>query len=761
MNLRIYLRKLQLKDFTGKNDVVYQAVNPSAPFNPSDIKAVPGSIPNNNWQDFTDSIANYEKLVLSWSIQHNSNGDVVNGSLQVQKGVSNTLQFERAAYEYLKSWLIKDIGCKLNAVEVKIVDEDCGYFEGYVVTPSQLNWCDIEGLCVYEVTLRQRDPLLQCVRSTPISDNWRGWFPTPDQPNSTKKHPRFSYCVEMRPNAILVIGWFNLGALGGITYILALLLTPIVNSIIFIANLIKFIGDVFGGNNKPLEYFNPNSLLDYFKILFVESAGCGREHPAPLISDYIRNVCDKCGIKYDETTIPIFFADTLTMVTSSSNGQKVTFKNPYKYACYLDAPMKRGIRRFNDLHLFSQSQPNQSYWVYQNAPLDTLDMLLNKVKDVYNSEWRIVDGTLYFNRKDQFLNEAPIYDFSEKGADRHKLINLCFEPFTAQMGAYCRGLYTIDSVDTSGNEGNQANGLVSFGDVSLNPNFSSSTPMDKTTQFSAARFRLDGNTTDYIMDAMQVIANGQILQIWLARQLADVATEISKYCDYALLLAAETTFSPKILLWDGVSYENARAIGSAGAVDNYRAPNALQMVAIKTNTNLSTSDQVPEINLEYPLEYNFSTGNKVYKQFRDIHPPNTFVQGSTFISNRSHEAGLYQVDDNWGSILFPNKYITRAVARLVNYPMYFAPQFKGGLWDRFHFIDDPRRKPQMNYNWTATIPACCEDIKRLQLNGDGMGVQLNTKVLLPTPFPGRTTGITLSLDSSNEIGKFIELKGEC
>lgn len=748
MRLRIYMRKRQLYNFAG-NPVIYQGSNPAT------ISAVPGTIPNNNWVDYTDSIANYDKLVLSWSIQHDTNGDVVNGSLQVQKGVSNTLQFERTSYDFIKSWLVDDVACKVNAIEVHIVDEDCSTFEGYQITTSQLSWCEIENLCVYDITLRQQDPLLQCMRSTPISDNWQGWFPTTG--TSTKKHPRFSYCVEMRPNAILVIGWFNLFALGGITYLLALILTPVINTIIAIINVIKVIGSLFGGSKADWQFFDPSTILEYFKTAGIEGAGCGREHPAPLISDYIRNVCDKCGINYSATTIPAFFSDTLTMTTSSSNGQQITFKNYHKYACYLDAPQKRGIRRFTDLHLFKQNPTNNSYWIPENAPLDTLDMCLNEIKGLYNSEWRIVDGTLYFNRKDLFLDESPLFDFSKNGSDRHKIIDgPCYEPFTVQIGSYCRGLYTVDAVDTSGNESAQSNGLVSFADFTLNPNFTSG-PIDKTTQFGSARFRLDGGTTDYIMDAMQVIANGQILQPWLIPQMRDVASEVSKYCDYALLMAAETTFSPKVIIWDGYSYENARAIGSAGAVDNYNAPNALQMVAIKTSTNLSTGDQIPQINLKYPLEYNYNSGTAVYKEFRDIHPPNTFVQGSTFISNKPHEAGLYQVDDNYAG-----GFIYRAVARLVNYPMYFAPQFVGGMWDLWHWIDDPRYKPMIDRSWSLKIEACCEDIERLKLNGDGMGAKLSTKVLLTEPlFPGKILNINLSFDSSNELGKYIELKGEC
>lgn len=748
MNLKIYIRKKQLFNFAG-TPVIYQGSNPAT------IKAVPGTLQNNDWVDVTAFVANYEKFTLTWSIQHNSSGEIETGSLQIQKGVSNTLQFEGDAFSYIRTWLVDNVAASLNVIEVKILDTDCGYYEGYMIKSDQISWCQ-DGLCVYDITLKQEDPLLYCIRSTPISDNWQGWFQA--RPANGKKHPRFSYCVEMRPNTLLVMGWFNLGALGGITYILALVLTPIINTVIAIINVIKTIGSIFGGNKADWKFFDPSSILDAFKQMFVEGAGCGREHPAPLISDYIKNVCDKCGITVNSDTAPIWYADNLTMTTSSSNGQPETFKNPYKYACYLDAPQKRGVRRFNGIHLFSSSQSSDEFYIPENAPLLTLDQYLNSLKDLTNSDWRIVNKTLYYNRKDQFLNDNYIYDFTKGSPDTNKLVNgVCFEPFTVTMGAYCRGLYTVDAIDTSGNEGGQSNGLISFADVNLNPNFSDQ-PIDKTTQFSACRFRLDGGTTDYIMDAMQVIVNGQLIQPWLVGQMRDVSAEIDKYANYALLMAAETTFLPKIIIWDGQDYKNARATGS----HNYSAPNQVQKVAIKTSTSLSNGDSIPEINYNYPLEYNFNNGTSTFKQFFEVHNPNTFVLGSEFLFGNGAEPGLYRVKNNYN----PNSnggVVAQGVARLVNYPMYFAPQWKGGMWDRFHFIDDPRRNPKLGWNWNLKIELCCEDLNKLKLLGDGRSVVLADKVKLPLPFyeTGRIKEITASYDSTNRYGKYIEIKGEC
>lgn len=732
MKLRIYIRKKQALDLNG-NPIIYVGQNSAS------LKAVPGAIPNNDWIDATDSVANLEKLTLEWSIQHNASGGVENGSIQIQKGVSNSLQFEGNSYKYIREWLVYDNAASLNVIEVRIEDTDCSYYEGYMIKSDQLSWCE-DGLCTFDITLRQQDPLLYCIRSTPISDNHQGWFPYTG--TSSKKHPRFSYCVEQRPNALLVIGWFNMITIGGVATALGAIIGTVFNIISAIVNIVT-IGTV------DLGWYKYDAIPNAIKQMLVEGAGCGREHPAPLIRDYITNICDKCGIHVDETTAPIFFADTLTMTTSTSEGQLETFKNPYKYSCYLNAPQKRGIRRFDGIDFFGSQTPSNSYWIPENAPLETLDMFLNRVKDVFNAEWRITNKTLYFNRKDQYLNETKVYDFSNNNSDRSKIVNgVCYEPFTVQMGAYCKGLYTVDAIDTSGNEGNQSNGLVSFADSLLNPNYSD-TPLDKTTQFSAARFRLDGGTTDYIMDAMQVVANGQILQPWLVPALKDVARKIDKYANYALLMAAETTFLPKILIWDGYSYDNARCIGSAGAVDEYRAPNSLQMVAIKTNTNLSTGDQIPEINYKYP----FSEA-PLNRQFRDVYPPQTQTLGSS-IAGGSRQAGLYEVTDYFGGL------IDRGVARLVNYPMFFGPQWRGTMFDRFHFIDDPRRNPKKGRNWSVKIALCCDDIQRLKLNGDGSQVQVAAKVGLPDNVDGRIMNIVATYDGSNDYGKYIELKGEC
>jgi hypothetical protein len=93
--------------------------------------------------------------------------------------------------------------------------------------------------------------------------------------------------------------------------------------------------------------------------------------------------------------------------------------------------------------------------------------------------------------------------------------------------------------------------------------------------------------------------------------------------------------------------------------------------------------------------------------------------------------------------------------------MYFEPHYRDTLWDRFHWIDDPRHNPRLHRNWSCKIDLCCDDLNKLQLLGEGQNAQLHSTVRLDTQYynTGVITEITVSYDSGQDIGKYIELKG--
>lgn len=736
MELKLYINQTVTYNLKGKR-IYYAGSNPQSlhvvehsktPFPQS------RSYPNNPAPiDVTEYVSDLHKLKLTWTSNKNSSGVSVAGASQMQKSASGTLTFEGKAYQWLKMWLIDDVSAPLNSVDVSIQQMDCGTYINYKITAADLQWCE-GSICTFDVTVKQKDEALNCIKRTLISHNEYGIFNP--LPQGGKKHPRFSYCNEQRPNGILVMVWWMAGVVSVPTL---LFMGPVlisfnmaivaINIIIGTINLLVKL--ISGHKNKKVNWktiptFDFRGMLDAYGALFIEAGGCGREHPAPLIRDYIENVCKYCNIKVDGNSAPIFFAQTMDVETS--HGWEYNVFNPHYNACYFHAPAKRGIRRFKSLSALRGLPNNTDYYIDDNSPLLTLDMFLDELKGLYNAEWRVKNNTLYFQRKDFFLQTAPLYDLSENGADRSKLLEgLCFEWNETKYPAYTRGIYTEDAADTCGNEAeNQMNGFAEHGSVDENPNFEG--VQDKRGGFGASKFRLDGASVDYLYDAMQIVVNGSFLTPFLAGMMFDlVGKHIEEFADYALLLKDENVTQPKVLLWDGNSYENARCI----------ATHTARWLA---NTSLTP----PVVNTRY----------NDHVEWWVRHAPQTFVRGSG-LTLPPNQPGYYLVTDFFGAREI------KKPAMLLNYPMYFEPGYEGTLWDWFHWIDDPFHKPVMNMNWQAKIDLCCEDIKKLALLGDLQDIKLGQKVVLPVQYynEGRITEIEVSYDVTDSTGPYIQLKG--
>lgn len=753
MSLKLYIRQKPIFQTYGFpiQEIHYEGANPQS------LNTVNGGIPPGarQWQnygqfiDITDYV-NLEKLTITFTVDRDTQGLQTPGSFNPKKTATGQLQFERLAYTLVKSWLVNDVSAALNLIEVKIQDTACGYYEGFVIQPKDLSWCESD-ICVFSVTMKQLDEQLLCIQRTFITDNWQGWFQK--VPAQNKKHPRFSYCNEIRPNGTLTMEWYLLTSLVGTFGLLFIAIVPLVNSIIFAINtsiiakinaIISVINNL-GGNVTPLNYIAYISLNDFFdgiSTMYIESSGCGREHPAALIRDYITNVCDKCGVKVNATTAPILFSPSLSIETSGRGIQNIQ-NNPYYNACYLNIPIRRGLRRFRRASIISGFQDaNNEYWIPDNDPQLYLDMFLDKIKVLFNAEWRLINGYLYFNRKDFFLANNYVYDFSENGSDRPKiLLGVCYEPNDQKYPASCTGIYTVDAADSCGMEaGNvngtgQMNGTVDFCRTDTNPNYSGI--LLKDSEFGATKFRFDGASTDYIYDALQVIMNGgafsasQIPGITFT-VLQQVAQQIDNYAAYALILSGDNAAQPKILLWDGVSYENAKTIRPKAAWDGV-APQPM-----------------PDMNLLYNGISPFAA-----QSWKVRHNPqtDTIGRGLTFSASPN---GIYRVEDLIGNV------VTERPALLVNYPMYFEPYYLDTLWDYFHWLDDPRRNPKMNINWHVRIPMCCADMVKLGVLSSSATTALLQRVKLPNNYymDGVLKQIELIYDVSDEFGLSIELSGE-
>lgn len=748
MELKLFIRQNPIfnPNISATQQIYYDGANPQSlsPYVGGLPIGSPRRWPNyGQFVDVTDFVSDIFKLRLSWSTNRDSNGQIAQGGFQTIKGVGGGLTIEKDAYYLLKKWLIEDVSATLNSVEVKILDTSCGYYTGYVIKSSDLTWCE-SGLCVFDVNIKQIDPLITCVKRTLITDNWQGWFPDNGVPLNGKKHPRFSYCNEQSPNGTFIMMWYLMTSIIGTIALFIIPILGVVNSIIFIINTIintiNAIISIVGGTPLNLvNFFTISTVFDGLSTIYIESSGCGREHPAPLIRDYITNVCDKCGVLVTAQTAPIFFSSTIDIETSN-RGILINQPNPHYNACYLNAPVSRGLRRFRRMSFAGGFQdPNNEYWIQPNAPIHYLDTFLDEVKVLYNAEWRIQNGMLYIARKDFFVNAAPLYDFSEFGADRSKIIEgICYEPNGERYPVSCNGIYAPDGSDTCGNEaGNvngtgQMNGVTDFGQTDTNPNFLG--VLEKVSQFGATHFRLDGVSNDYIYDAFQVIMNGggfsasQIPGITFTI-LQQVSERLALYADYALLLSGENCVLPKVLLWDGESFENAKAIRPKAAWPGVAA------------------QPLPDINPLY---------NTAPSPWNVRHSPQTLVLGRA-LTLAAIPSGVYRVTDFLGVIL------TERPALLPNYPMYFEPYYLDTLWDWFHWIDDPRRNPKMNMNWRLKIRYCCEDVKKLKLLNGAESNALLQKILVSTGYykNGVLREIEVNFDGADTYGKWIELRGSC
>lgn len=748
MELKIRIRQhIDTDPITGQT--IYYSGN-----NPATLQKQLGALPTgrrwrnfNNYIDVTDKVSDLHQMSLTWTSEADTNGQTVPGGEFAKKSFSGALTFEDEAYTLIKQWLFTDQSAPLNSVDVQIEHVGCGIYDDYVIKAVDVEFCD-NTVCQLNVSLKQKDDAFTCIQNTLITDNHKGWFPVDGKPQN-KKHPRFSYCNEIRPNGLLITLWWTMMQISSILFIFVIAIAPIINSIIavliavftIVNAVIKFI-NALGGNINTLDdeiaklksyIITAKDIKDVFGQFFIESAGCGREHPAPLIRDYITNVCDKCGVKVTAQSAPLFFATSISVETSYERDKKQPIENkwnPYYYACYFNGVKQRGIRRFERIGIFNIQPNTTDFWINENAPFKTLDMLLDELKPLFNMDWRIKNNTLYIQRKDWWIDTDYVFDFS--GSDKDLIIEgVCYNWTGKNLPAIAKGLYTGDGADVCGNEAQgHYDGTVSFGVNNLNPTFKG--VLDKTTQFGAAKFRLDGASTDYILDAMQNITNTQFISVapWAPGMIQTILDEyFIPYADYALLLRQETSVLPKVLIWDNQSFTNAKCFRPHSA---YPISGATQ----------------PDVNFRYN-NYPFAM------PWHLKHFPKTFVSGSN-LSIGSYPPGYYSVKTLFGAT------VVQRPAFLVNYPMYFEPGYRGTLWDWFHWIDDPVINPAQNRQWRLKMELCCNTLLRIKPFLNGKDIVLGQRVKLPNAggyVEGKITEITINYDTSNELGMHIELTG--
>lgn len=576
--LRIYFRRRQIIDETG--NVIVQC-NPDG-----SAEYVPGTV-DQTWIEMTGFTGGMDKLSLDWdNVNSGTSGETTEtnkGGSNYDKGISVSLTFNDIAFEFIRDWLDISPCSTLNAVEVMITDELCKKnYRTFEIKADNLTYSPFGAPCEYEVKLREADPVWHCIHKTFIWDNWQDWFID----GSVKNHPCFLTAIESRPR----------------------LLSSVRMGISIFGHTVPVFSAIF---NENLDYARRINNVDNF----VDS---------PLIRDFISNVTDKCGL-----TVDTIFHDP---------------DSPYYNLC-LYYPGSGAMHQSDASPITS---PALSFH-FENRWNITLAELLDKLKPVFNAEWYVTPlNQLVFKPKTEFLNTAPIIDFTldinQRLWDKYSL-KYTFNG--NKKPAYGRYAYSIDGSDLASQELQPLyNDIIDYdgpkNNLMLEGNFSKNFEFASTGAIRDGRSKRDylietvsdGETVGYalviilaVIVAVLVagvvttpagIALGVFLGLW-AVAIANLANDLrdefnnSAYSG-AVRLTSEQVATPRLLLWDGISFNRAKMTAVAAAAI---APNTFYNPTSEIYTTRNKFQYGPAGIFNYEMYFDGFFTDNLFDRFHD------------------------------------------------------------------------------------------------------------------------------------------------
>lgn len=574
--LAIYFRHMQLQ-FEG-NDVVVKC-NPDG-----SAEYVPGSVGDRQWHEMTYYTDGLDKLSLQWNASSAGNadgGETNEAGSNYDKGISLEVIFTDKAFFFIEEWLLKSPCSMLNAIEVKIVDLVCkNQYRLFEIKADNLTYAPIDKPCEFAVRLREQDLVWHCVHKTFIWDNWQDWF----KDNSAKEHPCFLTAIEPRPR---ILGSVRLG------FLLLGETMPI------LTNLFNL-----GGDN------------DARRILDIDNFV-----PAPLVRDYIKNVCDKCGIGMD------------TMFDDVPG-------NEYKNLCLFYPLSGDEFWHTNE----GGNILSPALWFYfENRWLVTLADFLDYLKKVFKAEWYVTPNSkLIFHPQIVFDTSAAIIDFSAPGA--LPIFDLEYTFDGTKKPAYGRYQYQPDGADMASQEiSTLYNDIADYDGPANNPMLEGN--VSNNFEFAPTGFVRDGRSPDYLrtlindaetisyilLGILEVIALASLLSVhpvmaglitgYIIVWVAGIAHRSNLWRDRfgewdseytgAVRLTIEQVGTPRLLLWDGVSKDRAKVVRQ-GVPD----PNAFYNPTLIPYTDRNTiNDQ--KILFNYPLYFDSFYKENMFDRFHD------------------------------------------------------------------------------------------------------------------------------------------------
>ncbi len=453
---------------------------------------------------------------VDYGIDSNVEGDIIiehrrfDNEGNQTKSFAETITLFGNAFVYIKELFIDNPNGKFETASITLIDDCCGddrvVFEG-ILLGENVDWC--EGDCTIKVTAVEFSEDIQkldCVRSTLITDNHDGF--------QQQQHPRMVYCTEYRPSVlqdiVLIFGIIlNLNLL-----LLSPLIAAISTIVITINLIINVVNTLPGVNITPISFAGNQGVLGQIGNLITSLnsliIGCGRRHPSPLVRSYINNVCNKCGLQFE---------------SSIFTQQSSDYYNTVLY----NAPIEKGKRPLTNINGETPT------WVPENAPIETLESFLDKLKIVFNAQWDVKDGVLRFERKDFFYQNQDFVSYEDLKVDNRIDGVICYSWRGDEAPAILRLKYAEDAVDWVGNEASPRFNEIIEWNVPFNARQKGM--REVVFPFGVARYRDDGIDRDVIGDY----------------NFFPLYTQAINSHDGVLIQNNGTSFQPKLLIWDGQS----------------------------------------------------------------------------------------------------------------------------------------------------------------------------------------------------------------
>jgi hypothetical protein len=440
----------------------------------------------------------------------------------IVKSYSSELTFYDDGYNILKPLLIDDPNGFINQVDVQIFDECCGrlVFDGYIQGDG-IDWCDPE--CWISAQVIEKNQALNCVKSKLIYDDKFGFL--------TRPQKKLRYCVDVRPDWILPTLMLIYGLFNVVLYAVLLPLSLVVVVIQSVAFVICQIVCAIPGtpcNSQTCSggtWTNPSGAFSeisgFMDDLQDRMIKCQWYHPTPLVRDYVKNVCDICGLQFQSSIL---------------NDPA----SPWYNLLMFSAPIRRGYKP-------SDSSP---YLITENLPIETLDTLMNShLKPLFNAQYWIVGNTLIFERKDYFTGQNTWIDAEQLLNDGRIVDNqICFSWIDEPKPAFGQYEYSLDGADILGNEAK----IRYFDIVEWNspPSDAQSGSLDQFFLSSMSRFRSDFAGPD----SLEGFDNPYWNTVF-GNAIADSRG--------LLLMSQHMAFNYKFMIWDPASGdENAKVKGN-------------------------------------------------------------------------------------------------------------------------------------------------------------------------------------------------------